>query len=430
MRGAGVSAGYYCTAGGGMETFLLDEVKNKLKATEVEHIPGRVFFRCTSTLQQLMLLKSAERLFLLLRKAPPITLPKNPAKAADVIKQSIVGNRDVWSHTLSTWTSLQAELNGPQGRGQKRKRDEGEKEENSSESGQSRPTFRVSCRCSGAIARCYNSQNLSRIIGVAISRQLGWKTDLRDPSIEVNVYLNDDHCVIGIPLLKHPLASRSYMKHTGLRSTVAWAMVSLCAVQEGSVILDPMCGVGTILLEASQECPSAVCIGMDTETAQLQKAAENIKAAGQDNRLMLAQSSCMAIPMPASSVDAVLCDVPFDRKFICSTDMTAALPHILAEMERVLRDGGHLVLLLSLQLSARIRKLIKSSSSSHQSHTADHDEESADSTHTANTHTSDEKSSDTKSLKLSSLVLQSTHRVSLGSTDALIHTYKKIHNTH
>uniref|UniRef100_A0A8B9KZK2 THUMP domain containing 2 n=1 Tax=Astyanax mexicanus TaxID=7994 RepID=A0A8B9KZK2_ASTMX len=239
MRGAGVSAGYYCTAGGGMETFLLDEVKNKLKATEVEHIPGRVFFRCTSTLQQLMLLKSAERLFLLLRKAPPITLPKNPgvllasyrSKAADVIKQSIVGNRDVWSHTLSTWTSLQAELNGPQGRGQKRKRDEGEKEENSSESGQSRPTFRVSCRCSGAIARCYNSQNLSRIIGVAISRQLGWKTDLRDPSIEVNVYLNDDHCVIGIPLLKHPLASRSYMKHTGLRSTVAWAMVSLCAVQ-------------------------------------------------------------------------------------------------------------------------------------------------------------------------------------------------------
>uniref|UniRef100_W5KUX3 THUMP domain containing 2 n=1 Tax=Astyanax mexicanus TaxID=7994 RepID=W5KUX3_ASTMX len=413
MRGAGVSAGYYCTAGGGMETFLLDEVKNKLKATEVEHIPGRVFFRCTSTLQQLMLLKSAERLFLLLRKAPPITLPKNPAKAADVIKQSIVGNRDVWSHTLSTWTSLQAELNGPQGRGQKRKRDEGEKEENSSESGQSRPTFRVSCRCSGAIARCYNSQNLSRIIGVAISRQLGWKTDLRDPSIEVNVYLNDDHCVIGIPLLKHPLASRSYMKHTGLRSTVAWAMASLCAVQ---------------VRFCSLFLTSAVCIGMDTETAQLQKAAENIKAAGQDNRLMLAQSS--SIPMPASSVDAVLCDVPFDRKFICSTDMTAALPHILAEMERVLRDGGHLVLLLSLQLSARIRKLIKSSSSSHQSHTADHDEESADSTHTTNTHTSDEKSSDTKSLKLSSLVLQSTHRVSLGSTDALIHTYKKIHNTH
>uniref|UniRef100_A0A8B9KZR0 THUMP domain containing 2 n=1 Tax=Astyanax mexicanus TaxID=7994 RepID=A0A8B9KZR0_ASTMX len=377
---------------------------NRIKLTTVEHIPGRVFFRCTSTLQQLMLLKSAERLFLLLRKAPPITLPKNPG---------------VLLASYRCATNLNA---------QDLKRDEGEKEENSSESGQSRPTFRVSCRCSGAIARCYNSQvcvtiqinlhiyftNLSRIIGVAISRQLGWKTDLRDPSIEVNVYLNDDHCVIGIPLLKHPLASRSYMKHTGLRSTVAWAMVSLCAVQEGSVILDPMCGVGTILLEASQECP--VCTHTHTHTHTLLNINISLFA--------------VAIPMPASSVDAVLCDVPFDRKFICSTDMTAALPHILAEMERVLRDGGHLVLLLSLQLSARIRKLIKSSSSSHQSHTADHDEESADSTHTANTHTSDEKSSDTKSLKLSSLVLQSTHRVSLGSTDALIHTYKKIHNTH
>ncbi|KAI4887174.1 hypothetical protein NFI96_021283 [Prochilodus magdalenae] len=542
------SVQYYCTAGSGMEAVLVDEVKRKLEATEVEHIPGRVFFRCSSALQEVIQLKSAERLFLLLRKSLPSSLPKNPdssqynhnpfqyhhnkpfqynpdssqyhhnnsfqynpdssqyttnpyqyhrynpfqynpdssqytptppstttttpssttqtplstttitpssttqtplstpptpisttAKTTSMIQQSIVGNPDIWSQALSTWAALQAELNDSQGRGQKRKREEeedkdedNERKESMEEKGESwgsslkHPTFRVSCRCSGAVARCCNSQNMSRIIGVAISRQLGWKTDLREPNLEVNVYMSDDHCVLGIPLLRHPLASRSYMKHTGLRSTIAWAMTTFCPIQESSVVLDPMCGVGTILLEAAQECPNAVFIGMDSEEAQLQKAAENVEAAGQEGRMLLVQSSCMAIPLPAGSVDAVLCDLPFGRKFSCSTDMTTALPCILAEMERVLRQGGYLVLLLSLQLSAQIKKLIKSNTLNPEPCTASRDKESHDSTHSMNAHSSKtDEHRDTERSKLSSLHLQSTHRVSLGSTDGVIHTYTK-----
>ncbi|KAB5561964.1 hypothetical protein PHYPO_G00012520 [Pangasianodon hypophthalmus] len=417
MRDGGGSVRFYCTAGAGMEAFLLDEVKRKLNATEVEHIPGRVFFCCNSNLHDVMQLKSAERLFLLLRKAPPTSLPTNPGKAASVIQQRIVGNPDVWSGALSTWSSLQAELNSSGGRGQKRKREEEEESLN-------RPTFRVSCRCSGAIARSYNSQNLNRIIGMAINRQLGWKADLRDPTVEVNVYLSDDHCVVGIPLLRQPLASRTYLKHTGLRSTIAWAMASLCNLQEASVVLDPMCGVGTILLEAAQECPNGVFIGMDSDEVQLHKAVENVQAAGQEERVLLIQSSCTVMPLPAASVDAVVCDVPFGRKFSCSDDMTTALPHILAEMERVLREGGILVLLLSLQLSALIKKLMKSDTLDLQSHAAGCDED----THTSET---DAGSRETEKLKFTfnSLLLQSKHRVSLGSTDALIHTYTKRHTT-
>ncbi|TSS85074.1 THUMP domain-containing protein 2 [Bagarius yarrelli] len=135
MRDGDVSVQFYCTTGAGMETFLLEEVKRKLNAKEVEHIPGRVFFRCDSNLPELMRLKSAERLFLLLRKAPPTSLPTNAAKAASVIQQRIVGNPDDWSGTLSTWSLLQAELRHSGGRSQKRKRDEEGETSN-------RPTFR------------------------------------------------------------------------------------------------------------------------------------------------------------------------------------------------------------------------------------------------------------------------------------------------
>ncbi|KAL1257837.1 hypothetical protein QQF64_011081 [Cirrhinus molitorella] len=326
----------------------LGRIRDQLSA--VKQIAGRVFFCSNADLQTVTQLKSAERLFLLLHKAEAISLPNNPAKAAVVIKQRVVGDPDIWKQSFQTWTAIQQEL---QQRGQKRKREEDEDNDLHT------PSFRVSCRCSGVIAHSYTSQRLSRIIGMAIKDHLGWKVDLREPVLEVNVLLSDDHCIVGIPLLKHPLASRSYMKHNGLRSTIAWAMSFLCPKKlNDCVILDPMCGVGAVLLEAAQEFSNAVFLGMDTDVSQLQKAAENVKASGMEGRVQLLQSSAMEIPLADGAVDAVLCDVPFGRKFSCSSDMPTALPRLLKEMERVLRVGGHLVLLLSLQLSAQLKKTI------------------------------------------------------------------------
>ncbi|XP_050988624.1 THUMP domain-containing protein 2 [Labeo rohita] len=422
----------YCTAGAGMEELLAEEVQQKLCATQVEQIPGRVFFCINADLQNVTQLKSAERLFLLLHKAEPISLPNNPAKAAAVIKQRVVGDPDIWRQTFLTWTSLQQELQCCQERGQKRKRED---EEDSLHA----PSFRVSCRCSGVIARSYTSQRLSRIIGMAIKEDLGWKVDLREPVLEVNVYLSDDHCIVGIPLLKNPLASRSYMKHNGLRSTIAWAMSSLCPKKlNDCVILDPMCGVGAVLLEAAQEYSNAVFLGMDTDVSQLEKAAENIKASGMEGRVQLLQSSAMEIPLADGAVDAVLCDVPFGRKFSCSSDMPTALPRLLKEMERVLRVGGHLVLLLSLQLSAQLKKTIcaqehnqnVNSLETKNVHTdlSNTHYESTDTTDTPKLLTVHRSSSETSNtpLLIRSLQAQKKHRVSLGSTDAFIHTYTKI----
>lgn len=250
------------------------------------------------------------------------------------------------------------------------------------------------------------------------------------------MYLSDDHCIVGIPLLKRPLASRSYMKYNGLRSTIAWAMSSLCPKKlNDCVILDPMCGVGAVLLEAAQEYSNSVFLGMDTDLSQLQKAAENVKASGMEGRVQLLQSSAIEIPLADGAVDAVLCDVPFGRKFSCSSDMPTALPRLLREMERVLRVGGHLVLLLSLQLSAQLKKTICTQEHHQNVNSLDTNNLHTDPSNTQNESTDTPKplmfsksSSEisTTPLLISSLQAQRTHRVSLGSTDAFIHIYTKI----
>ncbi len=102
---------------------------------------------------------------------------------------------------------------------------------------------------------------------------------------------------------------------------------------------------------------------------------------------------------------------------------------------RVLRVGGHLVLLLSLQLSAQLKKTICTQEHHQNVNSLDTNNLHTDPSNTQNESTDTPKplmfpksSSEISPtpLLISSLQAQRTHRVSLGSTDAFIHIYTKI----
>ncbi|XP_071389941.1 THUMP domain-containing protein 2 [Centroberyx affinis] len=615
-RGERSSVRYYCTAGNGMEPFLVQEVKTKLAAENVCQIPGKVLFSCSAGIHRVRELKAAERLFLLLRRDSPVTLPTHsgPAKAASVLQSRLLGDRSEWTSAVMTWSRLQRELagrrttactpstalgptrkrtnreeeeeergiereeeeesgngrqqrsngqnetqtsekkrkgeeeenrverergmerrreeersretrgDGESGTQRKRKRDDDDEEEEDErrdavwessrekqngergetsererkreeeeedeeeergavaeirghgpgqdhnaerncsktgdadkvehgievetaaggdgtlrEPGGDKPelsppvpivSFRISCKCTGALSRRFSTQELSRVIGAGLSRLLGWKADLKNPQLEVNVYLSDDHCLIGMPLTRLPLANRSYIQTTGLRSTVAWALGSLAQIQPGSCVVDPMCGVGTILIEAAQEHKDACFLGMDIDDRQLQRANENVAFGDLRNRIHLLKASSIELPLPSASVDAVVSDLPFGRKFGTKTHMAANLPLILTEMERVLRVGGILVLLLSPQLSCLLKKLLTHPGTG-PTPPQDTEPQAGLPSHPGIKPTSTQETEPRTGLQrglpppLSSLKHQATHRVSLGAIDGLIHKYVK-----
>lgn len=49
---------------------------------------------------------------------------------------------------------------------------------------------------------------------------------------------------------------------------------------------------------------------------------------------LICPSLCAGLPLPSASVDAVVCDLPFGRKFGTKANMAANLPCIVTEMER------------------------------------------------------------------------------------------------
>ncbi|NP_001012108.2 THUMP domain-containing protein 2 isoform 2 [Rattus norvegicus] len=334
-------AQFFCTAGRGLEPFLMREVRARLEATQVEYISGKVFFTTCSDLPSMKKLKSAERLFLLIKKQLPITVSSlHRGRLLNEMQRFINDDPGSWLKAISLWRKLlDHDTNGEkvsQGDANPLKRKAGENDsitpkklkleemqvvdKSHGESQQDQPqgpleqgetlartdelqeqrlhrasetaahaqspedlTFRISCRCSGSIRKVVTGQEAGRVAGLALMRQFGWKADLRKPDLEA-----------------------------------------------GALVLDPMCGLGTILVEAAEEWPDVFYVGADVSDSQLLGACDNLKAAGLAHRIELLKGSVADLPLPAQSVDVIISDIPFGKKFKLGKDIKS----ILQEMER------------------------------------------------------------------------------------------------
>nr|XP_014348306.1 PREDICTED: THUMP domain-containing protein 2 [Latimeria chalumnae] len=441
---------YFCTTSKGIEQFLVKEIESKLAALDVEHVSGKVFFTTSADVVQLEKLKAAERLFLLLKKHPPLTVPRNKGKGLHEIQKCVIGEPSAWLEAVTTWQNLQeyrkdfmGTAQNPQG-GIKRKLKEdnciaiglkrrkqdqkledlgrtvSEKTEaitafdsrprgnsnsevllqtagspEETNQGQSETqwegkkkldiNFRVSCRCSGELAKRFTAQ------------------------VTVFLWPNSYYVVLFGCNGKEGRTDRCYLK-------------------VGAVVLDPMCGLGTILIEAAKEWPNAHFVGVDIDELQLQGACRNVQVANLMGKIDLIKGSTTELPLQSESISAIFSDIPFGKKFKSTMDMKKMLPQIIEEMERVLCVGGSLVLLLSEDLSSQMKSCFIETSKKAFLTNNNYRSLEASSYPTEQTNGNNVlcPSQDVQvETKISSLALDGIYRVSLGITKAFIHVYKK-----
>uniref|UniRef100_A0A8C6DV13 THUMP domain containing 2 n=1 Tax=Moschus moschiferus TaxID=68415 RepID=A0A8C6DV13_MOSMO len=464
--GPAPGAHFFCTAGRGLEPFLMREVRERLAATQVEYISGKVFFTTCSDLNMLKQLKSAERLFLLIKKQLPFPVSSvSKGKIFNELQRLINDDPESWLNAISIWKNLleldakKEKLSHKNANPLKRKVGEDditakklkteqiqdiqetkecqlEKqiEEKILEQGnfitegekfqelqndvteavdtrnQTNLTFRVSCRCSGAIAKTITAQEVGRVIGITLMKQFGWKADLRNPNLEIFIHLSDIYSVLGIPVFRVPLACRAYIKTAGLRSTIAWAMASLAEIKD------------------------VYYVGADVSDSQLSGAYDNLRAAGLEDKIELLKVSVTELPLPSESIDIIISDIPFGKKFKLGKD----IKRTLQEMERVLRVGGTIVLLLSEDHHKHLKggEARSGPLNSLGGHTEEPGgeecltpaEKAAVSELVPSSFTAGNQECLDGMPPLGSLVPVDCYRVSLGKTDALISKYKKAYS--
>ncbi len=121
-----------------------------------------------------------------------------------------------------------------------------------------------------------------------------------------------------------------------LRPVVAAAMVHLAGDTPGRV-LDPCCGSGTVLKEALSAGWEAV--GSDLDPEAVATVGENVP------RALVERADVHDLPHEDGRFDAVVSNLPFGRQFQVE-DPARWLRRALAEMARVTRPGGRVVILV------------------------------------------------------------------------------------
>ncbi|CAE7204150.1 Thumpd3 [Symbiodinium sp. CCMP2592] len=177
---------------------------------------------------------------------------------------------------------------------------------------------------------------------------------------QVVVHLNDDHLIVCLPLLERGEAQQAQFALPGLSQPVAWAMARSVEPSPGDVIVDPMCGSGIVLFEAAQCWRGACYLGFDVDASQLERSGENLAMLAPEvaASLAFARGDARRLPLSGSSVDAVVCDMPFGKQYGTEADNLELYPAAVAEFCRVLRPSGRAALLTNQANAGRLAEAL------------------------------------------------------------------------
>ena len=209
-------------------------------------------------------------------------------------------------------------------------------------------SFRVTTRRSGD--HPFTSVDVQRRAGAALVGRYGAAVDLTGFDRNVRVDLFGPACVVGLQVTRSPLSDRRlrpFSQRTSLRPNVAFALVHLARLRgDGGPLLDPFCGSGTILWEASRCFPEMELYGSDYAETAVAGAAGNLEALVASGRLRLCRCDArsMAEEYGSSRFQGIVTNPPYGVRQGRGMDFVAFYRRFLEQAAEVLLPGGRLVL--------------------------------------------------------------------------------------
>jgi 23S rRNA G2445 N2-methylase RlmL len=306
----------------GLEAIAEDEVKRDFGGDVRKTASGLVVFRVPQIDASVLGLRTVEDVFLLAWGTDQLTY-----RAQDLERIRRWTAREVdWDHLLRIHHAIRPKPKG-------------------------KPTFRLVAQMTGTHGywRIDAREALAR--GLEGNLPASWRHAEENASVEVWLTIQGATAYCGLRLSDRTMRHRTYkMDHVAasLRPTLAAALVRLADIKPGQVVLDPMCGAGTILaeiLEATRGRSAGVQVcGGDVDAVALRAAGPNLRRLG---HALLARWDATRLPLPDQSVDRLVSNPPFGKQLGRPEEVGILYQRMLREYDRVLRPFGRSVLLVS-----------------------------------------------------------------------------------
>jgi tRNA (guanine6-N2)-methyltransferase len=220
------------------------------------------------------------------------------------------------------------------------------------------PAFSITANFVGK--RNYNMDEIKSVVATGVMERYHWRCTTEDESeINLRVFIEHDTAYVGMRVGAVSLHRRPYKQSHlpgSLKPSVAAAMLQVAETAAGIRVLDPLCGAGTIPIEAALQ--GAKAFGGDLDANALNSARMNLNAAGAGVRLH--QWDAVTLPLAAGSVDRIVTNLPWGRQVQVDEDLVLLYRRLCVELERVLDSRGQIVLLTSLPDLVRLERLTRS----------------------------------------------------------------------
>jgi tRNA (guanine6-N2)-methyltransferase len=205
--------------------------------------------------------------------------------------------------------------------------------------------------------RNYTSIELKESIKNGIKNSNNWEyqEDERLSDLNIRIFIVHDEARIGIRLAKRPLHEREYKKvhiKGSLKPPIAAAMLKLGSVSTGEILLDPFCGAGTIIAEASQL--GARCYGSDIDSNAIAAALENFPNSVKPE---LKNIDARSLSFNDDSIDKIVTNLPWDNQIKVNQEVSQFYTQVTTELGRVLSENGTIVLLTTHPELIKFKKL-------------------------------------------------------------------------
>ena len=161
----------------------------------------------------------------------------------------------------------------------------------------------------------FTSIDMQKIAGEVFLEKYKKKVDLENYDLNIRFDLVGKFGYVGLQLTDDSLYKR-YQKPfnhiAAIKSTIAYAMIVLSDIKKGESILDPMCGSGTIPMEAASLFKNKVkIIAGDIDERCVQGSIENARLNNLDKYIEFKKIDAVRLEDYISSVDKIITNPPY-----------------------------------------------------------------------------------------------------------------------
>lgn len=164
--------------------------------------------------------------------------------------------------------------------------------------------------------------------------------------LDFRILMEGNRLHLGLRLAKEPLHRRPYKIHNLPGSTkppLAYVMAKLAHIKPTDHVVDPCCGVGTVLIEAALSFAAGTYEGRDIQAESIALSLKNIEAAGLE--VPVKKEDVREFLFSKESIDKIITNPPWGRQVAKKVNLDAWYDSFFSNCYQMLKSGGRMVLL-------------------------------------------------------------------------------------